>query len=57
MGSVNEDSVKGGLQKKVDCHIFVGAGSKAGWYEIPEDGSPRFEKHEPGFQEKIDACK
>jgi hypothetical protein len=57
MGSVDEDSVKGGLQSKVDYHIFVGPESKAEWYDIPEDGKPRYAKFDPGFQKRIDECK
>jgi len=57
MGSVNEETVKGALPKKVDVHIFVGESSKPGWYELPEDHTQRFPKFTPPFQKKIDAWK
>lgn len=55
-GSIYEDSVKGSLPKVKD-HIFVESGSKAGWYDLPDDGVPRFSKFSGGFQSKIDQWK
>jgi hypothetical protein len=55
-GSIDEDGVKGSLPKVKD-HIFVEPGSKAGWYDLPDDGVPRFSKFSGGFQSKIDAWK
>ena len=55
-GTINEESVKGPLPK-VEYHIFVGQGEKAGWYDLPEDKIPRYARFTAGFQKKIDEWK
>ncbi|KZP08656.1 hypothetical protein FIBSPDRAFT_938850 [Athelia psychrophila] len=47
-------NVKGELPG-VGAHIFVG--EKAPWYEIPEDGLPRYEKFSEGFMKLIEEAK
>ena len=53
-GSINEESVKGQLPK-VGEHIFVEEGEKAGWYDIPDDKTPRSRRFDEPFQKKLDA--
>ncbi len=52
-GTIDEASVRGHLPKP-KRHIFVGGEKKAGWYELPEDGLPKYEKFSNGFQKKLD---
>lgn len=53
-GTINEESVKSPLPK-VEYHIFVEKGEKAGWYDLPEDKIPRYARFATEFQRKIDA--
>jgi hypothetical protein len=56
--TIDEQSVKGTLPR-VKQDIFVGEGKGKGdsWYEVPDDGIPKYERFSNGFQEKIDAWK
>lgn len=56
VGSINMESVKGPVPK-VGAHIFVSSAEKAGWYQIPEDGVPRYPGMPDGFTEQIQAGK
>jgi len=50
-GTVNEGTLKGDLPK-IPVHIFVE--ERALWHVSADDGGPRYARHEPGFQDKID---
>ena len=41
LGTIESD-----ISERPTAHIFVG--SKASWDEIPDDGLPRYDEHEPG---------
>ena len=51
-GSIDEESVAGGLKPEHVKHIFVR--EKAAWFEVPP-GEERHEGHEESFQRRIDA--
>jgi hypothetical protein len=51
-GTIDEASVQGELPK-TDHHIFLE--EKAGWYDLPDDGTGRYAKFRPAFQEGLDA--
>lgn len=55
-GTINEDSIKGPVPK-IEQHLFVKKGEKAGWYDLPDDKVPKHQGFESGFQRKIDAWK
>lgn len=55
-GTINEESVKGELPK-VQKHMFVKEGEKAGWYDLPHDKLPKHQTFPSKFQEKLEAWK
>jgi hypothetical protein len=51
-GSLDEESMPAGTLAGLERpRIFLQ--EKAGWYDIPEDGAPKFERFQPGFDEKL----
>lgn len=54
-GSIDEESVKCGLGVKPSEHIFLR--EKAEWFEVPDDGVPRYEGFPDEFQRKLDSWK